>query len=173
MNYHKIEECSISNGIGIRTVLWISGCDHHCKGCHNPETWDYKSGKLFDESAKQELFNNLSKPYIYGITYSGGDPLHWANYSDIISLAKEIREHFPDKTQWLYTGYDFEYLTQYNDGRDEIFDYIDIMVDGRYIERQRDLTLSFRGSANQRIIDINKSKAIGLSKAVLWGDDNE
>lgn len=172
MNYHKIDKCSISNGIGIRTVLWVSGCDHHCKGCHNPETWDCNSGKPFDKSAKAELFENLSKPYIDGITYSGGDPLHWANYSDIISLAKEIRECFPDKTQWLYTGYTFECLTQYNDGRDNIFDYIDVMVDGQFIEKQRDLTLPFRGSANQRIIDINKSKAIGLSKAVLWGDNN-
>ena len=173
MNYHKIDKCSISNGIGIRTVLWVSGCEHHCKGCHNPETWDYNSGKSFNESVKAELFENLSKPYIDGITYSGGDPLHWANYSDIISLAKEIRERFPNKTQWLYTGYTFEYLVQYNDGRDEIFDYIDVMVDGQFIEEQRDLTLPFRGSANQRIIDVNKSKAIGLSKAVLWGDNNE
>ena len=173
MNYHKIDKCSISNGIGVRTVLWVSGCEHHCKGCHNPETWDYNSGKSFDEFAKAELLENLSKPYIDGITYSGGDPLHWANYSDIISLAKEIRKRFPDKTQWLYTGYTFEYLVQYNDGRDEIFDYIDVMVDGQFIEKQRDLTLPFRGSANQRIIDVNKSKAIGLSKAVLWGDNNE
>lgn len=173
MNYHKIDKCSISNGIGIRTVLWVSGCEHHCKRCHNPETWDCNSGNLFDKSAKAELFENLSKPYIDGITYSGGDPLHWANYADVISLAKEIRERFPDKTQWLYTGYTFEYLVQYNDGRDEIFNYIDVMVDGQFIEEQRDLTLPFRGSANQRIIDINKSKAIGLSKAVLWGDNNE
>ena len=173
MNYHKIDECSISNGIGIRTVLWVSGCDHHCKGCHNPETWDYNSGKLFDKMAKQELFNNLSKSYIDGITYSGGDPLHYSNWKDILNLAREIKEKFPNKTQWLYTGYTFEYLVQYNDGRDEIFDYIDVMVDGQFIEEQRDLTLPFRGSANQRIIDINKSKAIGLSKAVLWGDNNE
>lgn len=173
MNYHKIDKCSISNGIGIRTVLWISGCDHHCKGCHNPETWDCKSGKPFDESAKQELFNNLSKPYIDGITYSGGDPLHSANYQEIIKLAREVRERFPDKTQWLYTGYTFEYLTQYNDGRDKIFDYIDVMVDGRFIEEQKDITLPFRGSTNQRLIDINQSKEIGLSKVILWGDNNE
>lgn len=173
MNYYKIDECSISNGIGIRTVLWVSGCDHHCKGCHNPETWDYNSGKLFDKMAKQELFNNLSKSYIDGITYSGGDPLHDSNWKDILNLVREIKEKFPNKTQWLYTGYTFEYLVQYNDGRDEIFDYIDVMVDGQFIEEQRDLTLPFRGSANQRIIDINKSKAIGLSKAVLWGDNNE
>lgn len=170
MNYHKIDKCSISNGIGIRTVLWVSGCDHHCKGCHNPETWDCNSGKPFDESAKAELFENLSKPYIDGITYSGGDPLHWANYSDIISLAKEIRERFPDKTQWLYTGYTFECLTQYNDSRDNIFDYIDVLVDGEYVEEARDITLPFRGSSNQRLIDVDKSKQVGLSKPILWGD---
>lgn len=174
MNYHKIDKCSISNGIGIRTVLWVSGCEHHCKGCQNPETWDCNNGKLFDDKAKEELFNYLSLPYIDGVTFSGGDPLYYTNANTIIQLAKEIKKKFPYKTIWLYTGYDFDYLVLNNDWREDIFDYIDVMVDGGYVEKLRDITLPFRGSSNQRIIDINKSKSIGLAKAILWeGDTNE
>ena len=174
MNYHKIDKCSISNGIGIRTVLWVSGCSHNCPGCHNPQTHDPNNGKMFGEEAKEELFDNLSKPYIDGITFSGGDPLYYTNAQTIIQLSKEIKEKFPNKTIWLYTGYDFDYLVLSNDWREDIFDYIDVMVDGGYVEKLRDITLPFRGSSNQRIIDINKSKSIGLAKAVLWeGDTNE
>lgn len=174
LNYHKIDKCSISNGIGIRTVLWVSGCSHNCPGCHNPQTHDPNNGKLFDEKAKEELFDNLSKPYIDGATFSGGDPLYYTNAQTIIQLSKEIKEKFPNKTIWLYTGYDFENLILSNDWREDIFDYIDVMVDGGYVEKLRDITLPFRGSSNQRIIDINKSKNIGLAKAILWeGDTNE
>lgn len=174
MNYHKIDKCSISNGIGIRTVLWVSGCEHHCKGCQNPETWECNNGKPFDDKAKEELFSYLSLPYINGVTFSGGDPLYYTNANTIIQLAKEIKENFSDKTIWLYTGYDFDYLVLNNDWREDIFDYIDVMVDGGYVEKLRDITLPFRGSSNQRIIDINKSKSIGLAKAILWeGDTNE
>lgn len=171
MNYHKIEECSINNGIGIRTVLWVSGCDHHCKGCHNPETWDCNSGKLFDESAKQELFKNLSKPYIDGITYSGGDPLHDSNWRDILNLAREIKEKFPNKTQWLYTGYTFIQLVLSYDGRGDILDYIDVLVDGEFVEELRDVTLQFRGSTNQNIVDINKSSEYGFLKQIEWSSE--
>lgn len=152
MNYHKIEKTSIANGIGIRVVLWVSGCSLHCKGCHNPETWSLCSGKLFDEEAKKELFEALDKSYIQGITFSGGHPLENENISEVYSLCKEIKEKFPTKDIWLYTGWLFEDVNSYL-----VMKYIDVLVDGKYIDEQRDLTLKWRGSRNQRVIDVKKS----------------
>lgn len=152
MNYHKIEKTSIANGTGIRVVLWCSGCSLHCRGCHNPETWCVNSGRLFDEKAKQELFEALDKPYIQGITFSGGHPLENENISEVYNLCKEIKEKFPTKDIWLYTGLTFENIASYL-----IMKYIDVLVDGRYIEEQRDIRLKYRGSKNQRVIDVKKS----------------
>lgn len=171
MNYHKIEKTSISNGTGIRVVLWVSGCSLHCKGCHNPETWNLNSGKPFDEKAKKELFEALDKPYIQGITFSGGHPLEQKNAEEVLLLIKEIKEKFPTKDIWLYTGYTFEkILEQYcnksiynlykNVAEPNIWSnikYIDVLVDGHFIEEEKDITLLFRGSKNQRLIDIQKT----------------
>ena len=104
MRYHNITKDDMLNGDGLRVVLWVAGCEHQCKGCHNPITWDINGGIEFDEAARQEIFEELEKPYISGITLSGGDPLHTQNRKEIKELAKEIREKFPDKTIWLYTG---------------------------------------------------------------------
>ena len=161
MNYHKIEKTSVANGEGIRVVLWVSGCSLHCRGCQNPETWSVNSGKLFDENAKKELLEALDKPYIQGITFSGGHPLENENISEVYSLCKEIKEKFPTKDIWLYTGYVFEDVSQYL-----IMKYIDVLVDGRYIDEQRDLTLKWCGSRNQRVIDVQKS--IKENKIVLY-----
>ena len=147
--------------LGVRVVLWCSGCSLHCRGCQNPKTWDINSGKLFDESAKQELFEALDKPYIQGITFSGGHPLENENISEVYNLCKEIKEKFPTKDIWLYTGYIFEDINSYL-----IMKYIDVLVDGRYIEEQRDITLQFRGSKNQRVIDVKKS--LEENKIVLY-----
>ena len=152
MNYVKIDKCSISNGIGFRTVLWVSGCNHHCFNCQNPQTWDDKSGIPFDEAAWEELLINLEKPYISGITFSGGDPLFPQNRETIKIISKKIRELYPNKNQWLYTGYEFEEIKDL-----EIMKYIDVVIDGKYIDSQRDITLPWKGSSNQRIIDIPKS----------------
>ena len=152
MNYHKIEKTSVANGTGIRVVLWVSGCSLHCKGCHNPETWNICSGKLFDEEAKRELFDALDKPYIQGITFSGGHPLENGNITEVYNLCKEIKEKFPTKDIWLYTGYVFENINSYL-----IMKYIDVLVDGKYIEEQKDLRLKWRGSSNQRVIDVKES----------------
>ena len=152
MNYHKIEKTSIANGIGIRVVLWISGCSLHCKGCHNPETWNLNSGKLFDEEAKKELFEALDKPYIKGITFSGGHPLENENITEVYCLCKEIKEKFPTKDIWLYSGYQFEDINSYL-----IMKYIDVLVDGKYIDEQRDITLKWRGSRNQRVINVQET----------------
>lgn len=171
MNYHKIEKFSVANGTGIRVVLWVSGCSLHCKGCHNPQTWDFNSGQLFDDAAKQELFEALDKPYIQGITFSGGNPLDEQNRHEILNLILEIHLMFPEKDIWCYTGYTFEEICEqycneriYNLFGGEIeytkweyLEYVDVLVDGPYIEEQRDITLPFCGSTNQRLIDIKET----------------
>lgn len=163
MNYHKIEKYSIANGTGIRVVLWVSGCTCYCRNCQNPQTWSFHSGQLFDEKAKQELFKALDKPYIQGVTFSGGHPLENENIDTVYSLCKEIKEKFPTKDIWLYTGYTFENISSYL-----IMKYIDVLVDGKYIEEQKDLTLKWRGSKNQRVIDVKES--LEQNKVVLYCD---
>lgn len=166
MNYLQIEKTSISNGPGVRVVLWVTGCKLHCSGCQNPESWDFCAGKLFDETAKQELFDAINKPYIQGITFSGGHPLENENAESIYLLIKEIKEKFPDKNIWLYTGYTWEQifpavcldmLDVNNVYRKAAIEMCDVVVDGPYVEMQRDITLMFRGSKNQRIIDVKKT----------------
>jgi len=177
LNYHKIEKTSIVNGEGIRVVLWCSGCGIHCKGCHNPETWDLKSGMPFDDSAKQELFDAVNKPYIQGITLSGGHPLEYENLPDVYEIVKYIREHFPSKDIWLYTGWTLtinDFNTDVDLGWDNgalsnyILSMCDVIVDGKFIEELKDVTLRFRGSSNQRLIDVKKT--IQENNIVLWNE---
>lgn len=183
MNYHNITYPDMNNGDGLRVVLWLSGCSHHCYNCQNPQTWDANSGIPFDESAKQEIFNELSKDYISGITFSGGDPLHENNLDDVLKLVQEIRISYPEKTIWLYTGYKFE---QIKDAfmeskkwlqanwkhsaitRWAIISNVDVLVDGEYIDEQKDLTLKWRGSKNQRVIDAKQSRV--QNKVILYCD---
>ena len=155
MNYIKIDKTSIGNGLGWRVVLWVTGCGLNCKGCHNPQTWDCNAGQLFDEKSKQFLFEQLSKPYIKGVSISGGHPLDPHNFEDVLALVKEIKEKFPNKDIWLYTGYLYEELYYREISR--ILLYIDVLVDGPYIDEQRDITLAFCGSRNQRLIDIKET----------------
>ena len=166
MNYHKIEKTSVANGPGVRTTLWVAGCRVGCKNCHNPQTWDFNSGKLFDDNAKQELFESLSKSYIQGLSLSGGHPLEPENVKTIYLLVKEIKDKFPTKDIWLYTGYTWEYIfpnvitDDFNTERmyrQEIVRMCDVVVDGPFIESQKDLTLRWRGSANQRVIDCEQT----------------
>ena len=161
MNYHNITTDDMLNGSGLRTVLWVSGCNHHCKNCQNPQTWDKESGIHFGEDEWKELLSNLEKPYISGITYSGGDPLFTENRETIRDMAKAIRQPYPNKTQWLYTGYKFEEIKDL-----EIMEYLDVVVDGEYIDSQRDVTLAWRGSKNQRVIDVQETLKQG--KLTLW-----
>lgn len=156
MRYHNITTDDMRNGDGLRTVLWVSGCSHCCKECHNPITWDPNGGLLFDEEAKEELFDKLSRPYISGITFSGGDPLHCANLQEVTELAKEIRSRFPEKTIWLYTGSVWESISQL-----EIMSYVDVLVDGEFQIDKKDTKLHWRGSANQRVIDVPKTMVQG------------
>ena len=164
MNYHTITYPDQNNGDGLRVCLWLSGCNHHCKGCQNPQTWNPDSGILFDENAKKELFDELSKDYISGLTLSGGDPLHERNIKEVLNLLQEIRILFPTKTIWLYTGYKWEEIlkTYYTIKDIDSIRYCilyqcDVLVDGEYKEELRDVSLHCIGSSNQRVIDVQKS----------------
>lgn len=152
MRYHNITKDDMLNGDGLRVVLWTAGCSHHCDECQNPVTWNPEGGIPFGEKEKQEIFEELAKSYVSGITFSGGDPLHCANESEVLALAKEIRAKFPDKSIWLYTGYLWDYVKTR-----EIAGYIDVLVDGPYVKQLRDTQLHWRGSANQRVIDVRES----------------
>lgn len=156
MNYHNITRDDMLNGDGLRVVLWVSGCEHHCKGCQNPVTWDPQDGVLFDREAEEEIFRELEKSYISGITFSGGDPLLPSNELEITRLAKEIRHRFPKKTIWLYTGYTWEQVEE-----KEVVKDLDVLVDGTYVEELKNTQLHWRGSANQRVIDVQESLRTG------------
>ena len=144
------------NGEGLRTVLWVAGCSHNCPQCHNPVTWDINGGLAFDEAAKEELFEELKKDYISGVTFSGGDPLHEKNRGEIGKLAEDIREKFPDKTIWLYTGYEWEEICGI-----PFLPNIDVIVDGEFKIEEKDNSLHWKGSANQRVIDVKESLKTG------------
>ena len=152
MQYHNITKDDMLNGDGLRVVLWVAGCGHACPGCHNPITWDAEGGLLFDQAAKAELFTELGKDYISGITFSGGDPLFPGNREEISELCREIRQKFPDKTIWLYTGSLWEEIQQY-----EIIHYLDVCVDGEFQVDKKEVLLKWKGSANQRVIDVRAS----------------
>ena len=165
------------NGDGLRVVLWLSGCSHNCYKCQNPQTHDHNSGILFDEKAEEELLRELSKDYISGLTLTGGDPLHENNLDEVLILVNKIRLLMPEKTIWLYTGYFYEEIDINIDWdnddmpwqkRRDIIYMCDVLVDGRYIDSQRDVSLHWRGSSNQRVIDLKKT--LEQDEVVLWTD---
>lgn len=159
MNYHTIEKCSMLNGDGLRTVLWVAGCSLHCKNCQNPETWDYNSGILFDKNAEQELLDSLKESWCNGVTFSGGHPLDPNNYQTVLDLCKKIRKIYGDsKTIWIYTGYEWGQIKDL-----EIMKYIDVLVDGSFIEELKDEKLLWRGSSNQNVIDVKDSLKTGFT----------
>ncbi|MGN0372455.1 MAG: anaerobic ribonucleoside-triphosphate reductase activating protein [Enterocloster sp.] len=161
MRYHNITKDDMLNGEGLRTVLWVAGCNHNCPECHNPVTWDIRGGLPFDQAAKEELFEELGKDYISGVTLSGGDPLHPRNREDIGRLIGEIRDRFPGKTIWLYTGYEWEQICDLPFIRG-----VDVVVDGEFIAGLKDNNLHWKGSSNQRVIDVQRSLLTG--QAVLY-----
>lgn len=154
MRYHNITKDDMLNGDGLRVVLWVAGCNHCCKDCQNPLTWDPNGGLPFDDEAKQELFDQLDQSYISGITFSGGDPLHPSNRLDVKSLMMEIKEKYPDKTIWLYTGFLWEEVYQ-----SAFIAYIDVLVDGEFVSELKDQKLLWKGSSNQRVINVKASLA--------------
>ena len=151
MNYHNIKHDDMNNGDGIRVTLFVSGCNHHCKGCQNPQTWSVNGGILFDSGALNEICAELDKDYISGLTLSGGDPLHPANRGTITEICKKVKYLYPHKTIWLYTGYKYEDVCDL-----DVMNYIDVLVDGEYIEELRDISLEWIGSSNQRVIRLCK-----------------
>ena len=159
MRYHNITKDDMLNGSGLRVVLWVAGCGHHCPGCHNPITHDPNGGIPFDDAAREEIFAELKKDYISGITFSGGDPLHPVNVNEIGELVAEINAKFPNKTKWLYTGYTWEQISG--------LPFIS-MLDGRFEMDKFDPKLHWVGSSNQRVIDVKATKREG--RIVLYDD---
>lgn len=175
MNYMMIRTDDMLNGNGLRVVLFCTACDHYCKNCHNPETWQASNGFLFDDKAKEEIFKELDKDYISGITLSGGDPLNINNLRDINELCKEIKLKYPDKNIWLYTGYTWEeIINEINSWHQDelilsqIIKNIDVLVDGKYKEELADVNYPWAGSTNQRVIDVKKS--LEKNEVVLWSE---
>lgn len=161
MNYHNITTDDMLNGPGLRTVLWVAGCNHHCKECQNPETWDCNGGIPFDREAYDEVINKLKPSYISGLTLSGGDPLFPKNRSCLTSLVKHVKELFPNKNIWCYTGYLFEQIKDL-----PIVKYLDVLIDGEFKKELNDNNLHWVGSSNQRIIDVQKS--LTNNSIILW-----
>lgn len=210
MNYHNITTDDMNNGSGLRVVLWLSGCSHKCCGCQNPQTWDADSGIPFDKSAKEELFRELDKDYISGLTLSGGDPLFESNLDEVLDLATEVNKRYntiqdsvyvrdknnniltsfankfrlscPRKSIWIYSGFYWEeiyepYFTDQSQEwienylklceiRKKILSQCDVLIDGRYIDSQRNISLPWKGSENQRVIDVRQSLQKG--EVALW-----
>ena len=167
MRYHNITKDDMLNGDGLRVVLWVAGCSHCCKECQNPITWDPDGGLPFDEDAKREIFEQLEHSYISGITFSGGDPLHSANRLDVRNLMSEIKEKYPDKTIWLYTGYEWKDIWHY-----PMMKYVDVVVDGEFKIDLRDTNLLWKGSSNQNVIDVQATlkKTDPLTPVLHCGD---
>ncbi|NBK97800.1 MAG: anaerobic ribonucleoside-triphosphate reductase activating protein [Erysipelotrichia bacterium] len=152
MRYHNITKDDMLNGDGLRAVLWLSGCEHACPNCHNPITWDIEGGLKFDLKAKNELFDLLERDYIAGVTLSGGDPLHPKNIQEVSELVEEIKESFPTKTIWLYTGYQWDEIKGL-----PLIKNLDVLVDGEFIQALKDEKLHWKGSSNQNVIDVQAS----------------
>ena len=153
MRYLDIKHCNMVNGDGLRTVIWIAGCDRKCPGCFSPYTHDFQAGMEFDDAAKAELVKDLSEDWCAGITWLGGEPLHPINFPEVLALAKEIREHYPDKTQWVYTGYCWNDILS-DEGMSQILKYVDVVCDGPFVEQLKDPNLKWVGSSNQHVIDV-------------------
>ena len=161
MNYATIKKYDIANGIGVRVSLFVSGCNHRCKGCFNSEAWDFNYGKKFDVNAENEILHALEKPYIKGLSVLGGEPLQ--QDSTLLEFLRKVKSKFPNKSIWLYTGYTYE---QIKDKKE--LDYVDVLVDGKFVEALKDISLQFRGSSNQRIIDVKATKE--NSKIILCNE---
>ena len=172
MNYANIKKYDVANGVGVRVSLFVSGCTHHCKGCFNAEAWDFSYGQPYTEATEEEILAALSHEYIAGLSLLGGEPFEPQNQRALLPLLRKFRERYPQKSVWCYSGYTLE--TDILAGRahcvatDEMLSYIDILVDGEFVEEKKDLKLRFRGSSNQRIIDVKRTLSEGTVK--LWKD---
>ena len=166
MHYGEIKNCDIANGEGVRVTLFVSGCTNHCKNCFQPQTWDFNYGNPFTEETEAELFRLLSPRYIRGLTLLGGEPFEPENQRALLPFLRKLRRELPEKTVWAFTGFTWEELhTEGSHPRcevtDELLNLIDVLVDGRYVEERKDIGLRFRGSSNQRLLDLNATRASG------------
>ena len=166
MNYSAIKYCDIANGTGVRTVLFVSGCRNHCKDCFQPETWAFEYGNPFTGEVEDEIIASLKPDYIRGLTLLGGDPFEPENQPEVARLMKRVKETYPNKDIWCYSGYLYDVDMQpgvkvHTDVTDEILSYIDVLVDGEFVEELKDITLLFRGSRNQRLICLKDGKDVG------------
>lgn len=166
MNYGQIMIADSANGVGMRVSLFVSGCLNHCKGCFQPETWDFHYGYPFTPEVEQQLIDELSHSYYDGLTILGGEPFELQNQPDVLSLILRVKRELPEKNIWVYTGYTYEKDLipggqRYINVTDRILDHIDILVDGRFVEEKKNIRLRFRGSENQRIIDMKQTRKTG------------
>ena len=166
MYYSTIKDCDIANGIGVRITLFVSGCTNHCKNCFQPQTWVFSFGEPFTEQTEEKLISMLKPDYISGLTLLGGEPMEPQNQRALVPFLKKVRKTYPQKNIWCFTGFTYETLK--TDGShprcevtDEMLSLIDVLVDGKYVDELKDLTLQFRGSSNQRLIDMNKTRENG------------
>lgn len=172
MHYCNIKPCDIADGPGVRVSLFVSGCTHHCPGCFNEIAWDFAAGEPFTRETEDALLADLSKSYIGGLTLLGGEPMELVNQRALVGFVRRVREALPEKSIWCYTGYVLEPDLLAETGRarcevtDELLSCIDVLVDGPYVEALHDITLLFRGSSNQRLIDMRKTRETGT--VVLW-----
>ena len=162
MHYADIKEYDIANGPGVRVSVFVSGCNHHCKGCFNKCAWDFNYGENYTDETTNTILEGLDKDYIAGLTLLGGEPLEPQNQKGLLPLVKKVKEKYPEKNIWCYTGFDFEKddvgnMAINNEDTKELMNYIDVIVDGKFEEDKKDLNLKFRGSSNQRIIDVKQS----------------
>ena len=173
MNYADIKKFDIANGPGVRVSLFVSGCTHRCPGCFNPETWDFDYGIPYTLKTEEEILNAVSPDYIKGLSLLGGDPLEEDNTHALLPLLRKFKAQYPNKTVWCYTGYNYKEeilrgklpnMAEIN----ELLSYIDVLVDGRFVEEKKDLSLRFRGSSNQNLIDLKQTLAKG--EIALWSD---
>lgn len=174
MYYGELKKCDIANGIGVRVSLFVSGCTNRCKNCFQPQTWDFCYGKKFTEETVREIYAELDKPYVSGLSILGGEPFEPANQGELLALLRNVKARYPGKTVWIFTGFRLEdelcrvgaYPCRAETS--EILSLTDILVDGRYVDELHNISLQFRGSSNQRIIDMRKTRANG--RVTLWAD---
>ena len=171
MNYGQIKNCDIANGIGVRVTLFVSGCTNRCEGCFQPETWDFAYGEPFTAETEERVLQMLAPSYINGLTLLGGDPFEPENQRALTPFVRRVRETYPGKTVWAFTGFLYEDLLREGshprcEVTDQLLEMVDVLVDGPFVQRQKDISLRFRGSSNQRLIDMNATRQRG--EIVLW-----
>lgn len=175
MYYSVIKKCDIANGPGVRVVLFVSGCRHHCPGCFQPQTWDFQYGQPFTAETEAEILQLLAPAYIAGLTLLGGEPMEPENQMALLSLVRQVKAAYPEKTIWCFSGYLYEDLCagKIGDGMTTraLLQLLDVLVDGEFVLEKKKLQLRFRGSENQRLIDLRKSEAAG--RVILWTDIKE